>query len=70
MDDTVRATVTAELPQRLYRLQTDDGTVLTAGPSSAASRVGLPIAVGAKVLVRRAKLDPTRGVIVGLAPSS
>ena len=66
MDNTVKATVQAELPQRLYRVKTDDGTVITAGPSENAMRVGLPIAVGAKVLVRRAKLDPARGVIVGL----
>lgn len=67
MDNTVEATVQAELPQRLYRVKTDDGTVITAGPSESAMRVGLPIAVGVKVLVRRAKLDPARGVIVGLA---
>lgn len=68
MDDTVTATVEAELPQRLYRLKTDDGAIITAGPSNAAQRLGLPIAVGGRVLVRRAKLDPARGVIVGPAP--
>ena len=69
MDHTVDATVVTELPQRLYRLKTDDGTLLTAGASEDALRTGLAIVVGGRVRVRRASLDPARGVIVGLPDS-
>ena len=65
MDTPIEAIVTAELPQRLFRLQTDDGSELTAGPSEEAKRLGVPIRKGVRVWVRRARLDPTRGVIVG-----
>jgi translation initiation factor IF-1 len=65
--DAVVATVLEELPQRLYRLQADDGTVLIAGPSPEAKRLGIIVRRGIKVLVRRASHDPARGSIVGLA---
>lgn len=64
--DTFEATVTAELPQRLYRLETTDGTILTAGPSEEAKRLGVTIRTGQRVLVQRASLDPARGIIIAL----
>ena len=65
---TIEGTVIAELPQQLFRLETDDGTVV-AGRSPEATRLGLQIRTGQRVLVQRASLDPGRGVIVGLATS-
>ena len=64
--DTVEATVTAELPQQLFRLQISDGTVILAGRSEELGRLARPIRTGARVLVRRARLDPSRGTIVAL----
>ncbi len=65
----VEATVVAELPQRLYRLEvaTPPGSVLTAGLSVAAQRHGVHIRTGQRVLVQRASLDPSRGIITGVA---
>ncbi len=65
---TFEATVIAELPQQLYRLETPEGP-LTAGRSDEARRLGVRIRTGQRVLVRRASLDPGRGIIVGLASS-
>lgn len=66
--DTFEATVVAELPQQLYRLETDPSrAVLTASLSAEARRVGVSVRTGQRVLVRRASLDPGRGVITGLA---
>jgi translation initiation factor IF-1 len=62
----VEATVTAELPQRLFRLETTDGNQIVAGPSEEAKRLGVQIRTGQRVLVREASLDPGRGVIIGL----
>ncbi len=59
------AKVTAELPQRLFRLTLDDDTTIIAGLSIEAKRLGLPINVGMRVTVRRARLDPARGTILG-----
>lgn len=67
--DTVEATVTAELPQQLFRLQISDGTVILAGRSEELGRLARPIRTGARVLVRRARLDPSRGTIVALVVS-
>lgn len=64
--DTVQATVTAELPQQLFRLQISDGTVILAGRSEELSRLARPIRMGNKVMVRRARLDPGRGTIIGI----
>lgn len=64
--DTVEATVTAELPQQLFRLQISDGTVILAGRSEELGRLARPIRMGNKVMVRRARLDPSRGTIVGI----
>lgn len=64
--DTVEATVTAELPQQLFRLQISDGTVILAGRSEELGRLARPIRAGVRVLVRRARLDPSRGTIVAL----
>jgi len=69
-DDHVTATITAELPQRLFRVQTEDGNLITAGASSDASRLGIPFRPGMRVTVRRARLDPARGTILGLATGS
>lgn len=66
-DPPVIATITAELPQRLFRLKTEDGTLITAGPSPDAARLGIPFRTGMSVTVRRARLDPARGTIVGVA---
>lgn len=70
--DTFEATVVAELPQQLYRLETEHPSraVLTASLSAEARRVGVHVRTGQRVLVRRASLDPGRGVITGLATTS
>lgn len=67
--DTFEATVIAELPQQLYRLEAElpSRAVLTASLSAEARRVGVSVRTGQRVLVRRASLDPGRGVITGLA---
>jgi hypothetical protein len=67
--DTFEATVVAELPQQLYRLEAEHPTqsVLTASLSAEARRLGVTVRTGQRVLVRRASLDPGRGVITGLA---
>ncbi len=59
------ATVLAELPQRLFRLSLDDDTTIIAGLSTEAKRLGLSIRVGMRVTIRRARLDPARGTILG-----
>ncbi len=64
--ETASATVTAELPQRLFRLQISDGTVVIAGPSEELVRLARPIRKGTRVVVRRARLDPGRGTIIAL----
>ncbi|PRQ07001.1 hypothetical protein ENSA7_32820 [Enhygromyxa salina] len=63
---TFEATVVAELPQQLFRLDTSEGQ-LVAGPSEECKRLGVPVRTGQRVLCRRASLDPGRGVILGLA---
>lgn len=67
--DTFEATVIAELPQQLFRLEAESPSwaVLTASLSAEARRVGVSVRTGQRVLVRRASLDPGRGVITGLA---
>jgi hypothetical protein len=62
---TVHATVQAELPTQLYAVITDEGTTLIAGLSAEAKRLGCPIAIGSRVEVRAARLDPGRGTILG-----
>lgn len=69
-DEHVTATITAELPQRLFRVQTEDGNLITAGASPDATRLGIPFRLGMRVTVRRARLDPARGTILGLATGS
>ncbi|MCB9716817.1 MAG: hypothetical protein H6712_23365 [Myxococcales bacterium] len=64
--EAVLATVVAELPQRLFRLQFTDGTVVVAGPSEELGRLARPIRKGDRVRVRRARLDPGRGTIVAV----
>lgn len=67
--DTFEATVIAELPQQLFCLEAESPSraVLTASLSAEARRVGVSVRTGQRVLVRRASLDPGRGVITGLA---
>jgi hypothetical protein len=65
---TFEATVVAELPQQLFRLEASDTNGhLVAGPSEECKRLGIIVRTGQRVLVRRASLDPGRGVILGLA---
>ncbi|MBK7829091.1 hypothetical protein [Nannocystis sp.] len=66
---TFEATVVAELPQHLYRLEAEypAGAVLTASLSLDARRIGVHVRTGQRVLVQRASLDPGRGIITGLA---
>jgi hypothetical protein len=66
----VTATITAELPHRLYRVTTDDGDLITAGASPDAARLGIPFRLGMSVTVQRARLDPSRGTILGPARAS
>ena len=69
LSPTIEAIVIAELPQQLYRLESADGQLsqLVAGPSEECKRLGVSVRTGQRVLVRRASLDPGRGVILGLA---
>lgn len=66
---TIEATVVAELPQHLYRLEASQpvGSVLMASLSLEARRGGVHVRTGQRVLVQRASLDPGRGIITGLA---
>ena len=63
---TFEATVIAELPQQLFRLETEEGP-LVANLSEEAKRLGVKFRTGQRVLVRRASLDPGRGIIVSQA---
>ncbi|GEM_PF-1690947 len=65
---TLEATVVAELPQQLYHLKTDDGS-LVANLSEETKRLGVKFRTGQCVLVRRASLDPGRGIIVSAVPA-
>jgi translation initiation factor IF-1 len=67
--NTFEATVVAELPQHLYRLEASQpaGAVLMASLSLEARRSGVHVRTGQRVLVQRASLDPGRGIITGLA---
>ena len=76
--NTFEATVVAELPQHLYRLEVSrafgpdeaehlSGAVRTASLSVDARRLGVHVRTGQRVLVQRASLDPGRGIITGLA---
>jgi hypothetical protein len=66
---TFEATVVAELPQQLFRLEAADNHQgqFVAGPSEECKRLGIIVRTGQRVLARRASLDPGRGVILGLA---
>ncbi len=64
---TFEATVVAELPQQLYRLDSSVGP-LVAGLSEESKRLGMKYRTGQRVLVRRASLDPGRGVILAESP--
>lgn len=66
--EAIVATVLAELPNRLYRLAPSDGNLVTAGPSEELKRLGMTFKTGQRVLLRRAQLDPSLGVILGPAP--
>lgn len=59
------ATVCSELPNRLYRLELTDGNHVTAGLSEELKRLGMTFKAGQRVLVRRARLDPGQGIILG-----
>jgi translation initiation factor IF-1 len=65
---TFEATVIAELPQQLFRLEipADGNAVITAGLSAEVRRLGALLRTGQRVLVRRASRDPGRGIITGL----
>lgn len=63
---TIEATVIAELPQQLFRLESEDGPII-AGRSEEATRQGMSIRTGQRVRVQRARLDPGRGVIIAVA---
>jgi translation initiation factor IF-1 len=60
----LNATVMAELPQRLFRLETENGTTLIAGESPQARRLGLALKAGDRVRVRPAPYDKGRGTII------
>ena len=63
---TIEATVIAELPQQLFRLDSKEGPII-AGRSEEAIRQGVTIRTGQRVRVQRARLDPGRGVILAVA---
>ena len=62
----VQGTVLAVLPQRLYRIETEDGSILTAGESPENQRLGRAFKAGDRVRIRPAPYDPARGTILGL----
>ncbi len=64
-DELLAATVQHELGNQLFRLLLSDGTTLIAGLSTEVRRLGLPISTGMRVEVRRARLDPARGTVLG-----
>ncbi len=64
-EDVLTATVQHELGNQLFRLLLPDGSTLVAGLSTEAKRLGLPITTGMRVEVRRARLDPARGTVLG-----
>jgi translation initiation factor IF-1 len=66
----LNATVVAELPQRLFRLETENGTTLIAGESPNARRLGLAIKAGDRVRVRPAPYDAGRGTILDRTESA
>ncbi len=72
---TLEATVIAELPQHLFRLELSPaggagGSVITASLSDQARRLGVHVRTGQRVLVHRASRDPGRGIITGLCSRS
>lgn len=62
----VNATILADLPQRLFRLETEDGTPLIAGLSPQVQRLGQTFKPGDQVRVKPASHDNSRGTILGL----
>ena len=66
MSKTIEATVVAELPQQLFRLESEDGELI-ASRSEEAKRLGLRIRTGQRVLAKKAGLDPGHAIIIGLA---
>jgi len=65
--EAVNATIVADLPQRLYRLETEGGSQLVAGLSPQVQRLGTAFKPGDRVRVRPAASDLGRGTILGLA---
>ncbi len=65
--EVVNATIVADLPQRLYRLETEGGSSLVAGLSPQVQRLGTSFKPGDRVRVRPASSDLGRGTILGLA---
>ena len=66
---TFEATVIAELPQHLFRLELPSAggaIVIMESLSDEARRLGVHVRTGQRVLVRRASRDPGRGIITGL----
>ncbi len=61
----VTATIVADLPQRLYRLETEEGALLVAGLSPQVQRLGTTFKPGDRVRVRPASSDTGRGTILG-----
>lgn len=65
--EVVNATIVADLPQRLFRLETEGGSSLVAGLSPQVQRLGTSFKPGDRVRVRPASSDLGRGTILGLA---
>jgi translation initiation factor IF-1 len=63
--EATAATVVEPLPNRLYRLELTDGTIVTAGISEELKRLGTTFKAGQHVLVRRTRIDPGQGIILG-----
>jgi translation initiation factor IF-1 len=55
--------VESALPRGLFRVETDDGKVVTATLSTAARRVTVKILPGDRVTVELSPIDPSRGRI-------
>ena len=64
--EVVNATIVADLPQRLFRLETEGGSQLVAGLSPQVQRLGITFKPGDRVRVRPATSDHGRGTILGL----
>ena len=64
MQAEVAGVVREQLPSALYRVELEDGRMVTAHPGSGARRNFIRLLIGDKVAVTLMPGDPTRGRVV------